>query len=149
MKKFVGIFHAKLDDKGRLVFPSAFKSAMEGEPLHFIVKKDPFVPCLTIYTDAEWDRKSEYVRSKLNFYKPDHNRLWRLFMSNRAAIEPDPKLGRIAIPKTLLDLIQVKKEVVFFGQDNQIELWPEELINQAQSDTNEEAVLTESILGED
>jgi len=147
MVKFIGEYRAKVDDKGRLVFPSAFKAVMGDSPLHFIVKKDPFDPCLSIFTDDEWVRMSEDVKSRLNFFNPEHNRLWRIFMSNRAAIEPDPKLGRIAIPKTLLDQIQVKKEVVFKGLDHKIELWSAELADSLVSGTEDEAALAERILG--
>lgn len=148
MTKFIGEYRAKVDDKGRLVFPSAFKAVMKDEPLRFVVKKDPFDRCLSIYTDSEWDRMSEEIRSRLNFFKPEHDRLWRIFMSNRALIEPDPKLGRVAIPKALLDMIQVKKEVVFKGLDHKIELWSAELAETIAASAEEEAELAERILGD-
>jgi len=147
MIKFVGEFRAKVDDKGRLVFPSAFKAVMGDAPLHFIVKKDTFDPCLSIYTADEWEKMSEDVKSRLNFFNREHNNLWRILMSNRAAVEPDPKLGRIAIPKYLLDQIQVKKEVVFKGLDHKIELWAAELSDSLVSGTEDEATLAERILG--
>lgn len=147
MVKFIGEYRAKVDDKGRLVFPSAFKAVMGEAPLHFIVKKDPFDPCLCIYTDIEWEKMSEDIKSRLNFFNPEHNRLWRIFMSNRAAVEPDPKLGRIAIPKLLLDMIQVKKDVVFKGLDHKIELWAAELSDSMVCTSENEALLAERILG--
>lgn len=148
MTKFIGEYRAKVDDKGRLVFPSAFKAVLKDEPLRFVVKKDPFDLCLSIYTDSEWERMSEEIKSRLNFFKPEHNRLWRVFMSNRALIEPDPKLGRVAIPKALLDLIQVKKEVVFKGLDHKIELWATEIADTLVTSPADEAELAERILGD-
>jgi len=147
MIKFIGDYRAKVDDKGRLVFPSAFKVVMGDEPLSFVVKKDPFEPCLSIYTVAEWDRRSEELRSKLNPYNPEHNKLLRVIMGNRALIEPDPKLGRVAIPKALLDMIQVKKDVVFKGLDYKIELWSAETADAAAAQMPDEAEMAMRILG--
>lgn len=47
-------------------------------------------------------------------------------MHNCAIVEPDGKLGRISIPKKLLELIGVTKEVVFSGNDYKIEIWAKE-----------------------
>ena len=72
MVKFVGEHRAKLDDKGRLVFPSAFKALMGDEALRFVVKQDLFSECLSIYTYSEWERQSEEIKSKLNFFQVFH-----------------------------------------------------------------------------
>jgi len=138
-----------MDDKGRLVFPSAFKSVMEeGDPMRFIVKKDSFDPCLTIYTYSEWERMSEEIKSRLNLFIPEHNRFWRKYMDGRALVEPDPKLGRITIPRTLLDEISVKKDVVFKGLDHKIELWASEVLDTASGAFPDEAELTVKLLGQ-
>ena len=47
-------------------------------------------------------------------------------MSGCAVVEPDAKLGRISIPKELLEAIGVIKEVVFAGVGYKIELWAKE-----------------------
>lgn len=148
MIKFVGTYRCRLDDKGRLVFPSAFKSVMdEGEAVRFIVKKDTFDPCLTIYTYAEWEKMSEEIKSRLNFFNPEHNRFWRLYMDNRALVEPDARFGRITIPKPLLDSISVRKEVVFKGLDHKIELWASETLEGSTGTPLNEAELAARILG--
>ena len=98
MTKFVGEYRAKTDDKGRLVFPSAFKSLMDStRPLRLVVKKNLFSPCLDIFTYEEWERESEEIKSRLNFFNREHAAFWRGYMSGRAMVEPDGKLGRISI----------------------------------------------------
>ena len=47
-------------------------------------------------------------------------------MHNSAIVEPDAKLGRISIPKKLLELIGVTKDVIFSGNDHKIEIWAKE-----------------------
>ena len=127
MITFIGEYGAKLDDKGRVVFPSAFKSLMPSEgDLRFVVRKDIFEECLEMYTFDEWLRQSEEVKSKLDFFNKEHAIFWREYMRNRAIVEPDGKLGRISIPKKLLESIGVTKEVVFSGNDYKIEIWSKE-----------------------
>ena len=107
--------------------PSAFKSVMAaGEDLRFVIKKDIFEDCLEMYTYAEWDRQSEEVKSRLDFFNKKHTVFWREYMRNRAVVEPDPKIGRITIPKKLLESIGVNREVVFAGNDFKIEIWAKE-----------------------
>ena len=58
-------------------------------------------------------------------------------MRNRAVVEPDLKFGRISIPKKLLDMIGVKKDVVFYGNDYKVEIWAKE-VYEAMESSNEE-----------
>ena len=147
MVKFIGEYKAKVDDKGRLVFPSAFKSLMGDEELLFGVKQVLFSSCLSIYTYTEWERQSEEIKSRLNFFNPEHSRFWRAYMDNRALIEPDGKLGRITIPKYLLERINVDKEVIFFGNDHKIELWAKELFESSKMADSDISALAQKILG--
>ena len=47
-------------------------------------------------------------------------------MHNCALVEPDAKMGRITVPKKLLEMIGVTKEVVFAGKGHKIEIWAKE-----------------------
>ena len=127
MTTFIGEYTAKLDDRGRLVLPSAFKSLLpEGGDMRFVVKKDIFSPCLEMYPYAQWEKQSEEVKARLNFFNAEHARFWREYMRNRDVVEPDGKFGRIAISRKLLDSIGVAKDVVFCGNDFKIEIWARE-----------------------
>ena len=128
MVKFIGEYNVKVDDKGRVIFPAAFKSIMPADgDMRFVVRKDVFEKCLEMYTFEEWVRQSELVRSKLNItFNEKHAKFWRAYMHNSAIVEPDAKLGRISIPKKLLELIGVTKEVTFSGNDHKIEIWAKE-----------------------
>ena len=128
MVKFFGEYNVKVDDKGRLIFPAAFKSIMPaGSDMRFVVHKDNFAKCLEMYTVSEWERQSEEVRSRLNpTFNENHAKFWRAYMHNCAMVEPDARLGRISIPKKLLEMIGVNKEVVFSGNDYKIEIWAKE-----------------------
>ena len=132
MNTFIGEYTVKIDDKGRMVFPSAFKSLMPADgDMRFVIKKDIFEDCLEMYTFEEWERQSSEVKSRLNFFNRDHAMFWREYMRDRAIVEPDGKVGRISIPKKLLEAIGVNKEVVFSGNDYKIEIWAREKFEEA------------------
>ena len=132
MITFIGEYSGKIDDKGRVVFPSPFKSLMTSEgDQRFVIKKDIFEDCLEMYTFEEWERQSSEVKSRLNFFNRDHAMFWREYMRERAIVEPDGKVGRISVPKKLLEAIGVNKEVVFSGNDYKIEIWAREKFEEA------------------
>ena len=171
MVKFIGEFEVKLDDKGRLVVPSAFKSAMTKDllkqeaieaaaigrklddsddkeiELSFVVKKDLFANCLDMYPYEEWEKESEQVKNKLNFFNEEHAKFWREYMKGRASVTADSKFGRIMIPKNILSSIGIKKEVVFTGNDHKIEIWAKEKYGNDQMSHSDFIKLTEKILG--
>ena len=127
MITFIGEYTARIDDKGRVVFPSPLKSLMDaGDDMRFVLKKDIFSDCLQMFTFEEWERQSGEVKSKLNFFNRAHAAFWREYMRDRAIVEPDAKLGRLSIPKKLLESIGVTKEVVFSCNDYKIEIWAKE-----------------------
>ena len=127
MVTFIGEYTVKVDDKGRMVFPSAFKGLLPSDgDQRFVVKKDIFEDCLEMYTYEEWERQSGAVKSRLNFFNRAHAAFWRKYMSERAVVEPDGKLSRLSVPRKLLEAIGVNKEVVFAGNDYKIEIWAKE-----------------------
>ncbi len=148
MIKFIGEYSAKVDDKGRIVFPSSLKSMPGiGPDLRFVVKKDLYFNCLEMYSYDEWIRQSEEVKSRLNFFRKEHALFWREYMRDRALVEPDEKFGRIFIPKRLLDQIGVKREVLFVGNDHKIEVWAKESYGEERLPGSDYSQLAEKILG--
>ena len=138
MITFIGEYSAKVDDKGRIVFPSSFKSLMPADgDMRFVVKKNIFEDCLEMFTFEEWERQSEEIKSTLNPFNRAHAAFWRKYTRDRAIVEPDSKLGRLSIPKSLLESIGVTKEVVFSGNDYKIEIWAKEKF-EASAISNEE-----------
>ncbi len=128
MINFIGEYCVKVDDKGRIIFPAAFKGILPADgDMRFIVKKDIYAKCLEMYTIQEWERQTESVRESLDItFDEDHAKFWRAYTHNCAIVEPDAKLGRLSIPKKLLELIGVNKEVIFSGTIHKIEIWAKE-----------------------
>lgn len=117
------------------------------EDQRFVIKKDLFYNCLEMYTYQEWVRQSEEVKSRLNFFKKEHALFWREYMRDRALVEPDEKLGRITIPKRLLEEIGAVKEIIFSGNDHKIEVWAKDSFHKESLAAEEFSKLAENILG--
>lgn len=147
---FVGEYSAKLDDKGRLIFPVAFRTTANAEPSQnrFVVKRDIFEQCLVIYPIVEWDQQTEKVLSKLNLYKPEHNAFWKEYNRDTAEIIPDEKTGRITVPKKLMEMAGIDKEAVFIGVGNVINLWNKILYESSAMPKDQFASMAESLLGD-
>ncbi len=126
MVNLLGTVCSKVDDKGRIVFPAVFKNAMLAAgmtDMKLLIKKDVYTRCLEVYPFSEWERQSEEIRSKLNPLDKSHAALWRKYTDGCVEVKPDEKLGRLSIPKFLLDEIGVTREVVFAGMGFKIEIW--------------------------
>ena len=146
MVRFLGEYTGKVDDKGRLVLPSAFKCAVaEEKDLKFVIRKDIFENCLEMFTYREWERQSEEIKARLDFLNRQHSLFWREYMRDCAVVEPDPKVGRISIPRKLLESIGVEKEVVFAGCDFKIEIWAREKYGSSAMSEDEFTALAASI----
>ena len=90
-------------------------------------KKNLFKDCLDMFTFEEWERQSSEMYGKLNImFNKDHDSLWSEFWRESAVVRPDEKLGRITIPRKLLESIGITKEVVFAGCGYKIEIWAED-----------------------
>lgn len=119
---FVGEYIAKLDDKGRMVFPAELRAQSGAMNTQYMVHKDVYDHSLEIFTVEAWAKHSEEVRAKINPLTRHGSVAWEMFNRYRAVVAPDEKTGRILIPKHLLEMIGVQKEVVFMGLDYKIKL---------------------------
>ncbi len=145
MTNFIGDHPCKLDGKGRILFPAALKRQLVGDDARFVVKKDLFENCLVIYTMQEWERQNGIIRSKINTFNKEHNAFLRGFYRGTAEVELDSS-NRLLVPKRLLDLVGIDKDVVLAGQDAKIELWPKEVYEGIANNETEFAALAEKIM---
>lgn len=147
MATFIGDYTCKADSKGRITLPSAFMKQMKEASGHrFVVKKDIFEKCLVLYPIDEWERQNQLIRSKINPYNKEHNKFLRNFYRGTAEIVLDGN-NRLLIPKRLLELVEIDKEVVLAGQDGKIEVWAKSLYEQVEEPEEEFAQLAEKIMG--
>ena len=123
MATFIGDYTCKVDVKGRIILPVAFKKQMPADAQdHFVVRKDIFENCLVLYAIEDWNRQLEKIRKKLNSYNREQNMFLRNFFKGTAELSLDNN-NRILVPKRLMELIGAERDVVLAGQDGKIEIW--------------------------
>ncbi len=148
MTTFIGDYPCKIDAKSRILLPVAFKKQMDSSaPERFVVKKDIYEKCLVLYPINEWEMKMKALRLKLNPYNKEHNRFLREYLKGMVEVSLDAS-NRILIPKRLLELVGIKKDVVLAGQNSKIEIWNSETYNQIGVNETEFEKLAEKLLGE-
>lgn len=117
-----GVYEQKVDVKGRVLLPSAFKKQLsqvleEG----FIIKKSIFNKCLELYPQKQWDIEVSRI-NKLNRFVRKNNDFIRLFMAGVKTVELDDA-SRFLIPKDLLSFADIDKDIVLSSSITKIELW--------------------------
>ncbi|HPF92831.1 MAG TPA: protein mraZ [Tenuifilaceae bacterium] len=147
MTSFIGDYICKVDDKGRMLFPSAFKKQNKSaSPDRYVLKKDIFEGCLVLYTMDEWERQNALIRRNTNPYNREHSKFLREFYRGTSELALDSS-GRLLIPKRLLELINAGKELALTGQDSRIEIWAKDAYEAHIADEESFANLAEKILG--
>ena len=116
----MGEFHHNIDDKGRLIIPSKFRSEL-GE--RFIITKG-LDKCLFVYSMNEWNKIIEKL-SNLQFTKKNVRAFERAFIGGASTIEFD-RQGRINITSPLVHYANISKECVIIGVNERLEIWSKE-----------------------
>jgi len=147
MTSFIGDYVCKVDEKGRMLFPSALKKQNKSaSPDRYVVKKDIFEGCLVLFNMEEWERQNNLIRRNTNPYNREHSKFLREFYRGTAELTLDSS-GRLLLPKRLLEMIEANKDIVLTGQDSRIEIWAKDKYDSHESDENTFADLAEKILG--
>jgi MraZ protein len=147
MATFIGDYTCKVDVKGRIILPAAFKKQMPaGAQDHFVVRKDIFENCLVLYSIDDWNSQLEKIRKKMNPYNREHNMFLRNFFKGTAELLLDNN-NRMLVPKRLLDMIDAGRDVVLAGQDGRIEIWPAAVYDKIEMPAEDFATLAEKLLG--
>jgi len=147
MISFTGDYYCKLDSKGRILLPSAFKKQMGDKVIdRFVIKKAIFEKCLYLYPYEEWKRQISILRTNINPYNRSHTEFLREFFKGTAEIILDNN-NRLLIPKRLLEWAEIKSEVVLAGQDDKIAIWDKDIYESNSLSDEQFASLAEKILG--
>ena len=149
MSSFIGEYTCKVDAKGRILLPSAFKKQMPAtDQERFVVKRDVFDSCLVLFSMEEWERQNQRIRERINPYNKEHTAFLRNFYRGAAEIVLDAN-NRLLIPKRLLEEAGISREVVLAGMDTRIEIWASDLYHKGSFGADEFARLAEKIMGKD
>jgi MraZ protein len=114
----------------------------------FVIKRSVFQPCLELYPMDEWNLLMEKMNKK-NRFRKKNNDFIRRFSAGVKPIEIDGT-GRLLIPKNLVSIAGIDKEVVLSSAINIIEIWDKDSYEKVLDETAENfAELAEEVMGDD
>jgi|TARA_B100000287_G_scaffold96592_1_gene88663 MraZ protein len=145
----IGTYECKIDVKGRLLIPSAFKKQLAPViPKGFVLKRAVFQNCLELYPLEQWEELIKKVNS-LNRFKKKNNDFIRRFTAGVKFIELDSN-GRLLIPRDLIEFSNINREVTLSTSVNIIEIWDKSSYEKAIADSRDDfAQLAEEVMGGD
>ena len=149
MNTLIGTYECKVDAKGRLMLPVAFKKQLASVvEKGFVLKRAVFQPCLELYPMQEWESMMQSV-NRLNRFKKKNNDFIRRFTAGVKSLDLDVS-GRLLIPKDLVGFAGIAKEIVVTSAVNIIEIWDKDKYEKAIDDAaNDFAGLAEDVMGQD
>lgn len=122
---FYGEYEHTIDKKGRLIIPSRFRESFKEYDISKLYITRGLDKCLFVFTENEWKSQESKFKS-ISFTKSEARKFNRLYFSGAAHIECD-RQGRILVPKYLKDFAGIKKDVMFIGVSNRMEIWSKDV----------------------
>ena len=117
---FQGEFDHSVDDKGRVIIPTKFRSSLG---LRFYMTKG-LGGCIFVYTESGYQDLSDTLSRQRQL--DEHSmRLQRFFTSTELSVDAQ---GRVAIPAKLREYAKIGEQgdVVIVGTGSRIEIWSSE-----------------------
>jgi MraZ protein len=139
---FIGEYEHSLDEKKRISLPKAFRSALGKK----VVMTRGLDNCLFVYPRGSWEKVAEKLQS-LSFAQADTRGFNRFILSGAAEVEVDGA-GRILIPDHQKEFAGLKKNVIFAGVSDRVEVWDADRWNTYKARIEKQADALAEKLGE-
>ncbi len=120
---FKGTYRHRIDGKGRLPVPAAFRRSLAGEGASAVVVT-LLDQCLAAYSPSEWSRLEAQLGALPAFSRPV-KAFTRLLASRAADCDFDAQ-GRVLLPPVLRQEAGLVQDVVVVGVLNRFEVWAPE-----------------------
>lgn len=114
---FSGAYSHSVDNKGRTVIPSKFRS-MLGE--RFYITRGMH-GCLWVFSDDEW-RSFQNMMTPKSYLDSRGIKLERFFVGSAVECIPDAQ-GRIALPQNLREYSEITDDIEVVGLGAKVEIW--------------------------
>lgn len=113
----IGEYEHTLDEKKRVSLPKSFRAALGKR----VVMTRGLDNCLFVYSPHAWGKVAEKLQS-LSIVNEDTRGFNRFMLSGAAEVDVDGA-GRVLIPDHQKEFAQLKKDVVFTGVSDHVEIW--------------------------
>jgi MraZ protein len=115
--ELLGTHSYQLDPKGRISLPARFRDVFADGAVLTLGQDG----CLFCFPRAEWERRSEEVRT-LPLSDAEGRAYARMFFGKAEAVELDGQ-GRLLVPQRLRAEAGIRKEAVVVGVFDRMEIW--------------------------
>lgn len=113
----IGEYLHSLDDKKRVSLPKQFRAALGKR----VIMTRGLDNCLYIYAVSSWANVAKRLQS-LSIVNEDTRGFNRFMLSGAAEVDVDD-VGRILVPDHQKEYAQLKRNVVFTGVSDHVEVW--------------------------
>lgn len=128
----------KVDSKGRVSVPAAYRAALSGQPFHGIVAlpsfKYPAIQC----GGMEWMEQLSAGVGAYEFFSDDHDTLTATLFANAQQLAFDGD-GRITLATSLTEHANIVKQATFVGRGPVFEIWQPDAFAAYQSEATRRA----------
>lgn len=122
--RFLGNIEAKIDAKGRVFLPAAFRKVLQQNGVEMLVlRKDIHEESLVLYPEPVWNEQMDSLRQRLNRWNRQHQQIFRQFVSEAEQVALDGN-GRFLISRRFMEMAGIEQVVRFIGVGDTIEIWP-------------------------
>lgn len=148
MSTFIGNIEAKMDEKGRVFVPAAYRRILgEEETKTLVMRRDTDNECIIVYPERVWNEKVEALRLALDEWDPEDQLILMQFMADAEWLEMDSQ-GRILLSKKNLENIgATDKDIQFVGMLNRFAIWSPAKYAEKMSDQHDLSVRIRQKMG--
>ena len=125
MTTFVGTHFGKLDRKGRISVPAAFRAELEADGVTQIAfRVSHQLPCIEARSRAEFERIVQKIRA-LDSYSEEREAWEAGFISVTEMLRFDGE-GRLVLPEHMIAAAALPEAIAFLGKSDRFEIWEAE-----------------------
>jgi MraZ protein len=118
----IGSYQSSLGDKRRVAVPKKFIEVLGERPI--IAKW--YEDCLVLVSSTFWDKLLNRLTGGKKVISLGVRDIERFILGSAFEVDPD-RQGRIIVPEILSKYAKLKKEIIFVGLGDRIEVWPKEV----------------------
>ncbi len=123
MSQFLGTHQNRLDPKGRVSVPAAFRTALKSHAgaNGLILRPSHKHPCVEAWPEPVFEALGKPL-NELDLFSEDHDDMAWMLYGQACRIEAD-KDGRVVLPEALVAHARLGETVVFMGLGRIFQIW--------------------------
>lgn len=139
MSQFLGTHRNRLDAKGRVSVPAAFRAALrrDGEAVGLILRPSHKHRCIEAWPAPVFEALATPLQG-LDLFSDTHDDMAAALYADACQLDPDRE-GRILLPETLVAHAQLTDSVVFMGMGRIFQIWEPEAAERRREEARERA----------